>query len=39
MEAKDFTYHPEVVHLLSRMKNDQVDQKHFSDLVDSSGRQ
>ena len=39
MEAKDFTNHPEVVQLLSRMKNDQVDQKQFSDLLDSSGNQ
>ena len=39
MEATDFTNNQEVVQLLTGMKNDRVDQKQFSDLLDSSGNQ
>lgn len=39
METKDFTNDPEVVQLIGRMKNDKVDQKPFSDLMDGSGNQ
>ena len=39
METKDFTNHPDVVQLIGRMKNDKVDQKPFSDLLDASGNQ
>ncbi|HZK97952.1 MAG TPA: patatin-like phospholipase family protein [Prolixibacteraceae bacterium] len=39
MGTTDFTNDPEVVQLIGRMKNDKVDQKPFSDLMDGSGNQ
>jgi NTE family protein len=39
MKTTDFTNHPEVAQLVSVMKNDKVDQKQFSDLIDNSGNQ
>lgn len=39
MKTTDFTNHPEVVEMIGRMKNDKVDQKQFSDLMDGSGKQ
>jgi len=39
MGTTDFTNDPEVVQLIERMKNDKVDQKPFSDLMDVSGNQ
>ncbi len=39
MKTTDFTNNPQVVQLLERMKNDKVDQKQFSDLLDGSGNQ
>lgn len=39
MKITDFTNHPEVKQLINGMKTDKVDQKQFSDLLDSSGNQ
>jgi NTE family protein len=39
MKITDFTNHPEVAQLIQGMKNDKVDQKQFSDILDSSGNQ
>ncbi len=39
MKTTDFTNHPEVVQLIDGMKNDKIDQKPFSDLLDKSGNQ
>jgi len=39
MKTSDFTNHPEVVQLIAKMKEDKVDQKQFSDLMDVSGKQ
>ncbi len=39
MGTTDFTNDPEVVQLIERMRNDKVDQKPFSDLMDVSGNQ
>ncbi len=39
METTDFTNHPAIAQLIERMKNDKIDQKPFSDLLDSSGNQ
>ena len=39
MRTTDFINHPDVIQLIEKMKNDQVDQKQFSDLLDGSGNQ
>ena len=39
MKTTDFTNHPEVIQLLAGMKKDKVNEKQFSDLLDSSGNQ
>ena len=39
MKAADFTGNTQVVQLLEGLKKDNVDQKQFSDLLDSSGNQ
>lgn len=39
MKTTDFTNHPDVVQLIEGMKNDKVDQKLYSDLLDGSGKQ
>jgi len=39
MKTTDFTNHPEVVQIIERMKSDKVDQRPYSDLLDSSGNQ
>ena len=39
MQISDFTNQPDVVQLIAGMKKDKVDQKLFSDLLDSSGNQ
>jgi len=39
MKAADFTGNPQVVQVLEGLKKDKVDQKQFSDLLDSSGNQ
>ncbi|HAQ18346.1 MAG TPA: esterase [Prolixibacteraceae bacterium] len=39
MKITDFTNHPEVKQMIDGMKNDKVDQKQFSDILDSSGNQ
>jgi NTE family protein len=39
MKTTDFTNHPGVVQLIEGMKNDKVDQKLYSDLLDGSGNQ
>lgn len=39
MKITDFTNHPEVKLMIDGMKNDKIDQKQFSDILDSSGNQ
>lgn len=39
MKTTDFTNHPEVVQIIERMKSDKIDQRPYSDLLDSSGNQ
>jgi NTE family protein len=39
MQISDFTNQPDVVQLIAGMKKDKVDQRLFSDLLDSSGNQ
>lgn len=39
MKTTDFTDHTEVVQRLTGMKNDKIDQRQFSDLIDDSGNQ
>lgn len=39
MKTTDFTNHPAVVQLIEGMKNDKIDQKPFSDLLDKAGNQ
>lgn len=39
MNITDFTAHPDVARLIDGMKTDQVDQKQYSDIIDSSGNQ
>jgi len=39
MQISDFTNQPDVVQLIAGMKKDKIDQKLFSDLLDSSGNQ
>lgn len=39
MKITDFTNHPEVKQIIDGMKNDKIDQKQFSDILDSSGNQ
>ncbi|HEY3390319.1 MAG TPA: patatin-like phospholipase family protein [Prolixibacteraceae bacterium] len=39
MQTTDFTNHPEIVQLVGRMKNDKIDKRLFSDLLDSAGNQ
>ena len=39
MKTTDFTNQPEVVQLIKGMKDDKIDQKQYSDLLDGSGKQ
>jgi len=39
MKTSDFTNHPEVVQLIEGMKRDKINERQFSDLLDSSGNQ
>ena len=39
MKIKDFTEHPEVFHLVRKLKEDGVDKKPFSDVLDKNNKQ
>lgn len=39
MKITDFTNHPEVKQIIDGMKNDKIDRKQFSDIMDSQGNQ